>query len=41
MVYVSDIRKAEKDLGWAPKIGVEQGVRELVEWVQGHRELFA
>jgi CDP-paratose 2-epimerase len=40
MVYISDIRKAKKELGWAPKIGVEQGARELVEWVQGHGELF-
>ena len=41
MVYISDIRKAKKELGWAPKIGVEQGVHELVEWVQEHKELFA
>ncbi|MCL5428713.1 MAG: GDP-mannose 4,6-dehydratase [Chloroflexi bacterium] len=40
MVYISDIRKAKKELGWAPRIGVEQGVHELVEWVRGHRELF-
>ena len=40
MVYISDIRKAKKDLGWAPKIGVGQGVRELVDWVQTHRSLF-
>jgi CDP-paratose 2-epimerase len=40
MVYISDIRKAKKDLGWAPKIGVGQGVGELVDWVQSHRSLF-
>jgi CDP-paratose 2-epimerase len=40
MVYISDIRKAKKDLGWLPKIGVEQGAGELVEWVKAHRELF-
>src|SRR3972149_473783 len=39
-VYVSDIRKAKKELGWAPTIGVEQGVGELVDWVQGQRSLF-
>lgn len=39
-VYVSDIRKAKEALGWEPAIGVEQGVQELVEWVQAHRELF-
>jgi CDP-paratose 2-epimerase len=40
MVYISDIRKAKKDLGWQPKIGVEQGAQELVDWVQAHRKLF-
>lgn len=39
-VYISDIRKAKKELGWAPKIGVEQGARELVDWVRAHRSLF-
>lgn len=39
-VYISDIRKAKTELGWAPKIGVEDGARELVEWVQQHKELF-
>lgn len=39
-VYISDIRKAEKALEWAPATGVEQGVGELVEWVQAHRQLF-
>ncbi|MCW5876615.1 MAG: SDR family NAD(P)-dependent oxidoreductase [Anaerolineales bacterium] len=40
-VYISDIRQAQKALGWAPKIGVENGAAELVDWVQAHRELFA
>ncbi|MEX2143444.1 MAG: GDP-mannose 4,6-dehydratase [Anaerolineales bacterium] len=39
-VYISDIRKAKKELGWAPKTGVEQGVPELVDWVQAQRSLF-
>lgn len=39
-VYISDIRKAKKELGWAPKTGVEQGACELVDWVQAHRSLF-
>lgn len=39
-VYISDIRKAKKELGWAPKIGVEQGAGELVKWVEAHRSLF-
>ncbi len=39
-VYVSDIRKAEHELGWKPKIGVEEGVGRLFEWVRGNRDLF-
>ncbi len=39
-VYISDIRKAQKALGWKPTIGVKQGAAELVAWVQAHRELF-
>jgi CDP-paratose 2-epimerase len=40
-VYVSDIRKAENELGWKPKISVEAGIRRLFEWVQTHQELFS
>ncbi|MCS7283516.1 MAG: GDP-mannose 4,6-dehydratase [Anaerolineae bacterium] len=32
-VYISDIRKAGRDLDWAPKVGVEEGIRRLYEWV--------
>lgn len=39
-VYISDIRLARKELGWKPKVAVEQGARELVDWVQAHRSLF-
>lgn len=39
-VYISDIRKAKKELAWAPKVGVDEGARELVEWVKQHQELF-
>ncbi len=39
-VYISDIRKAEQLLGWRPKVGVEEGVRRLFEWVKSNQELF-
>ena len=39
-VFYADIRKAERELGWKPKIGVEQGVERLVEWVKENRKLF-
>ena len=39
-VFVADIRKAERELGWKPKIGVEEGVSRLFEWVKANKELF-
>jgi CDP-paratose 2-epimerase len=39
-VFVSDIRKAEQELGWMPKISVEGGVNRLFKWVQENAELF-
>ena len=40
-VYVSDIRKAGRELGWEPKVDVGEGVRRLFEWVKGNPELFS
>jgi CDP-paratose 2-epimerase len=39
-VYISDIRKAERDLGWEPQINVEQGLADLRQWVEGNLGLF-
>ena len=39
-VFYADIRKAERELGWSPKIGVEAGIRKLYDWVVANRELF-
>jgi CDP-paratose 2-epimerase len=39
-VYVSDIRLAQKELGWMPSIGVEQGIEKLFHWVQENKMLF-
>ena len=33
-VYISDTTKAKKDLGWNTKIGVKEGVKNLVDWVK-------
>ncbi len=30
-IYVSDIRKAEKDLGWAPKVAVTEGLQRMIQ----------
>ncbi len=39
-VFYADISKAEKELGWTPKINVEAGVRKLFEWVKENKSLF-
>jgi CDP-paratose 2-epimerase len=40
-IFVADIRKARRELGWHPRISREDGVRRLYEWVSAHRGLFA
>ncbi|MGC9334293.1 MAG: SDR family NAD(P)-dependent oxidoreductase [Anaerolineae bacterium] len=39
-IFVADIRKAWLELGWRPKVGREEGVRRLYEWVVDHQALF-
>jgi len=39
-VYISDVRKAERDLGWEPRTSIGEGVKDLCDWVQANRELF-
>ncbi len=40
-VYVSDIRLAQRLLGWSPRVTPAEGVRELARWVERHRACFA
>lgn len=39
-IYVSDIRKAARDLGWEPKVGVKAGVARLLAWISENQALF-
>lgn len=32
--YVSDVSKATRDLGWAPAIDFDQGLRDLIAWAE-------
>src|SRR5262249_10293798 len=38
--YVSDIRKADRLLGWQPEVDRETGVRRLWDWVEANEHLF-
>ena len=39
-VFIADISKANRDFGWKPEIGVEDGLRKLIDWVQSNQDLF-
>lgn len=39
-VYVSDIRKAERELGWKPQVTLVAGVDRLWQWINTHAGLF-
>jgi CDP-paratose 2-epimerase len=38
-VYVSDIGRAKRDFGWAPKTDLLTGLRRLVEWVRKNQKV--
>jgi CDP-paratose 2-epimerase len=39
-VYISDIRKAAKELGWEPTVSPEEGIRRIWDWIKANLELF-
>jgi CDP-paratose 2-epimerase len=39
-VFVADIRKAQRMLGWRPQVGVEEGIALLDRWVRENVRLF-
>ncbi len=39
-VYISDIRKARRDLGWYPRVSVREGITRLHDWMKNNLELF-
>jgi CDP-paratose 2-epimerase len=40
-VFICDVAKAERLLGWRPEIDVKDGVVELIDWVNANPSLFA
>lgn len=39
-VFVSDVRRAARDLGWSPKTSANQGLERLYDWVAANKKLF-
>lgn len=39
-VFVADIRKAGRLLGWRPKVSTAEGVQKLLDWIDENRHLF-
>ena len=39
-VFIADIRKANAEFGWAPKISPAAGVAKLVDWLADNKQLF-
>jgi len=39
-VFYADYSKAKHELGWTPKIGLEEGIERLFHWVKENKKLF-
>ena len=39
-VFYADFSKAKRELGWEPKIDLEEGIEMLYNWVVANKELF-
>lgn len=38
-IFVADIRKAERDLGWKPEYDVKAGLKKMHEWLQTNKDV--
>src|SRR3989344_709252 len=38
-VYISDISKAKRKLGWIPSVGFNEGFEEMLEWIEANKSL--
>jgi len=39
LIYISDIRKANRLLGWEPKIGIKEGYESIMRWVRNNENV--
>jgi CDP-paratose 2-epimerase len=40
-IFVADIDKAARELGWRPRVSAPEGVERLYGWIDANRDLFA
>ena len=40
MRLISDNHKAKEALNWQPKVGMEEGLRRTIEWINAHMDLY-
>jgi len=38
LIYISDIRKAKQELGWYPRVSLNEGLKLLFTWIQNHHK---
>jgi CDP-paratose 2-epimerase len=39
-VFIADTAKAQRELGWSPKVSVAEGIERLTAWILANRALF-
>lgn len=39
--FVADCSLAQRELGWQPQVSIEEGIRNLFEWVSANKDLFS
>ena len=39
-IYISDISKIKRELGWQPQVNFNDGIQRIFNWVKANRELF-
>jgi CDP-paratose 2-epimerase len=38
LVFISDIRKAERDFGWRPETSFRKGMKKMISWLEKNEE---
>lgn len=38
-VYISDIKKLSSELGWNPTVSIEDGLLQMIKWMEANREV--